>query len=160
MYRSNIGLQNLAIWDNESWDDGALYFRVSDVVISNVTITDHVGPGVAGVAVKGESDVTITNSIISDTSGGPALYAEESTIQVSYSDLHDNDGGVASGTDDPTGANGNIAEDPDFADASAGDLSLSAGSPCIDAGNPAASQNDADGSRNDMGAYGGPNGAW
>ena len=159
-YRSNILLKNLAIYGNESIDDGALYFRISDVTIENVVITDHYGPGVAGIAAKQETAITMLNSIISDTSGGPALYAEESTIEVSYSDLYDNSGGIASGTDEPSAADGNIAEDPDFTDAGSGDLSLQSGSPCIDAGDPARAYNDADGSRNDIGAHGGPYGSW
>ncbi len=159
-YRSNVKFQNLAIYGNESLDDGALYFRITDVTIENVVITDHIGPGVAGIAAKQESQVVLLNSIISDTSGGPALYAEDSTIRVSYSDLYDNDGGIASGTDEPSAADGNIAEDPDFTDAGSGDLSLQPGSPCVDAGNPARAYNDPDGSRNDMGAFGGAYGSW
>ncbi|HTM19490.1 MAG TPA: right-handed parallel beta-helix repeat-containing protein [Kofleriaceae bacterium] len=58
------------------------------------------------------------------------------------------------GMTDPTGSGGNLADNPLFLDAAAGDFHLGAGSPCIDAGDPSLA--DRDTSRADMGLFGGP----
>ncbi len=160
MIWNHVALSNLLIHGDESWDDGAIYLRVADGTVSNVTITDHVGGGSTGLAIKGGSDVILSNSIIADTRGGPALYVIDSTLRVFYSDLWDNEGGDTYGTSFTAGADGNIAADPAFTDAAGSDYNLGASSPCVDAGDPAAGSSDADGSRNDMGAYGGPLGGW
>ncbi|MCI0652638.1 MAG: right-handed parallel beta-helix repeat-containing protein, partial [Planctomycetes bacterium] len=102
-------------------------------------------------------DVVINNSIIWDSSLSIeyeplAVGQGAGTIFTSYSDVEDFDAGVpvvVAGT-------GNINEDPLFADAAAGDFSLTSDcltsefSPCIDAGDPA-SPADEDGSVADMG---------
>jgi predicted outer membrane repeat protein len=152
-----LELKNLVFTDNEASDDGgAVYVRAGDVDITNVVMDGNSGPGVAALAVKG-STVTLNNAIVSDNSGGPALYVEDTddgagSLGVTYSNLYDNSS-VAVGLDDPRGSDGNIDDDPDF-DTSAGDFSLQGSSPCVDAGDPALT--DPDRSRSDMGAYGGP----
>jgi len=152
-----LSLENLVFTENNASDDGvAIYVRAGEVDIENVVMDDNSGPGVGALAVKG-STVTVNNTIISNSSGGAALYVEDTedgpgSLTVRYSDLYGNSS-VASGLDDPRGSNGNIDEDPDF-DSSAGDFSLRSSSPCIDAGDPAIT--DTDGSRSDMGAHGGP----
>ena len=87
------------------------------------------------------------------------------TWDITYSDLWQNDMDwySYSGISEPTGTDGNIAEDPLYLDvssssAAAWDLHLDTGSLLIDAGDPTIL--DADGSVSDMGAFGGPDGAW
>ncbi len=152
-----LSLQNLTFTGNTAGDDGgAIYVRAGIVDIVNNVMDDNSGVGVAAIAVKG-SPVTLTNTIVSNNSGGAALYTEDTedgpgTLTVTYSAFHDNSS-VASGLDDPRGTDGNIDSDPDF-DTAAGDYSLQSGSPCIDAGDPALT--DPDGSRSDIGVHGGP----
>jgi predicted outer membrane repeat protein len=161
MSASRIALANLAAWDNEAADDGAISIRMATATIANVSIWGQIGPGSAGIAAKEDSAVTVVNAVIAGSEGGPALYQREGgSLAFTYGDLWDNAGGNAEGIEDPTGGNGNISDDPDFTDAAAGDLTLQSGSPCIDAGDPNRSYNDADGSRADMGAFGGPGGSW
>ncbi len=157
---NHVALSNLLIHGDESWDDGAIYLRTTQGTVANITITEHIGGGSTGLAIKENSEVTLLNSIIADTSGGPALYVADSILRVSYSDIWGNEGGAAYGVEFIEGDNGNFAADPAFNDPASGDYGLGASSPCVDAGDPAASSNDADGSRNDMGAYGGPYGSW
>ncbi len=160
MSYNEVYLAALTIDGDEAEDDGVIYLKVTDAVLVNLSIHEAEGPGSAVLAVKGDSSVTLLNSIISESSGAAALYVEESTLSVQYSDFWSNAGGNASGLADPVGTYGNIDAVPEFADAAAGDFTLDASSPCIDAGHTAAAYNDDDGSRNDMGAYGGPFGSW
>jgi hypothetical protein len=51
---------------------------------------------------------------------------------------------------------GDISQNPNFIDQSAGNFALRHDSPCRDSGKPGPTFNDPDGTRNDMGAYGGP----
>jgi len=152
-----LKLTNIVFTENTASDDGGgIYVKAGNVDIENVVMDGNEGPTASAVAVKG-SAVTLTNAIVSNSSGGAALYVEDTedgigTLSVTYSNLYRNSS-TASGLDDPRGTNGNIDENPDY-DTAAGDFSLQSSSPCIDAGNP--DLNDPDGSRSDMGAHGGP----
>ena len=154
---SLLNIHNVVFSGNEAADDGgAMYFRAGIADIENVVLDDNEGPGAAAMSVKGSS-ITLNNAIVSDNSGGAALYVEDTedgagSLVVTWSNLYDNSS-VASGLEDPRGSDGNIDEDPDY-DSSAGDYSLRSSSPCIDAGDP--SVTDSDGSRSDMGFHGGP----
>ncbi len=159
-HRNEVHLANLVIYDNEVDDDGgAFYLKVTDGNIENVSIWGTAAAGSGSVlAVKGESVITVVNTIMAEASGDEAIYVEDkSSVAFAHSDLYDV-GTIASGMEDPVGSDGNIAEDPRFVDPSAGDLALEASSPCIDAGHP--STTDPDGSAADMGAYGGQYGNW
>ncbi len=153
---SHLQLENLFFVDNTAADDGgAVYIRAGIVDIVNVVMAENYGPGVGAISVKG-STVTLNNAILATNTGGPALVVEDTedgvgSLVVSYTDFYRNSS-IAGGLVDPTGSNGNIAEDPRFS--SSGDYSLSSDSPCVDAGDPAI--RDVDGSRSDMGAFGGP----
>ncbi|MEC7945933.1 MAG: right-handed parallel beta-helix repeat-containing protein [Myxococcota bacterium] len=150
-----LDLASIIFDGNEASDDGgAIYVKAGEVAIRNVTIDG--GGGYGAIAVKG-SPVTLTSSIISDFDGFGVIVessdeAGTGSIDISYSNIWRTDG--FNGTADPTGSDGNISEDPDYASG----FELAAGSPCEDAGNPSG-PDDADGSRADMGAHGGPD-AW
>ncbi|HOF60271.1 MAG TPA: right-handed parallel beta-helix repeat-containing protein [Candidatus Latescibacteria bacterium] len=68
------------------------------------------------------------------------MYAQSTTINVTYSDVQGGWGGT-----------GNIDADPLFVSAATGDYRLQPASPCIDTGDPATT--DLDGTRADMGAF-------
>jgi predicted outer membrane repeat protein len=152
-----LDIHNVVFSGNDASDDGgAVYVRAGSVDIANVVMDDNEGPGAAAIAVKGAT-VTLMNSIVSENSGGAALYVEDTedgpgSLTATYSDFYRNSS-IADGIEDPRGSNGNIDENPDF-DSGAGDYSLQSSSPCINAGNPSVS--DTDGSRSDMGFFGGP----
>ena len=74
------------------------------------------------------------------------------TLQVNHSDVSSGREGILVDEEaDLVWGEGNIGEDPVFANVSADDFRLAVGSPCIDAGNPDFPA-DLDGSRTDMGA--------
>jgi hypothetical protein len=90
------------------------------------------------------SATTITNSILWGNGSNPikiGLCKGPPLMTVRYCDVE----GGASGI-------GNIALDPQFVNAGAGDYQLRLTSPCVDSGDPASGK-DPDGTRADMGAY-------
>lgn len=149
-----LRIENSAIYDNDADDDGGgMYVRAGVVDVVNAVFHDNSGPDGAALAVKG-SPLTLSNSILS-SNDGPALWVEDTedgtgSIDVTWSNLWDNDE-AAEGMDDPVGSNGNIDDDPEYAD---DEFNLESDSPCIDAGDP--SIQDVDGTRSDMGMHGGP----
>jgi hypothetical protein len=93
-------------------------------------------------AGQGGGNITVKNSIISQSTNRPFTEDAASDVKITYS-LSDTD--IITGT-------GNKSGNPRFIDATALDFSLSSASPAIDAGDPA-SPPDPDGTRADMGAY-------
>ncbi len=158
-YDTDVEVRNSLFIGNAAGDDaGAIYLKTaSRAVIEHVTVWGNTGGEGAAFAFKA-SNVTARNNILSMNSADEqVLIDEEATVTWVYNDVY---GTVDpfDGMDDPTGSDGNLAEDPQFVDAAGGDFSLDAGSPCIDAGTP--SDTDPDGSVADMGAYGGGGGGW
>jgi hypothetical protein len=82
--------------------------------------------------------------------------------ELAYGNVYGNDDGEYDGVSDPTGADGNLSEDPGFLVYDAAtpstlwDLHLATDSTLVDAGDPSLSE--PDGSISDIGAFGGPGG--
>jgi predicted outer membrane repeat protein len=91
--------------------------------------------------------LTVTSSILSGNQA-PAVVAQGGDPAWSYNDTSP---ASFSGMTNPTGSDGNISADPQYADQS---FRLAGGSPCVNAGDPSLA--DPDGSRADMGRFGGP----
>jgi len=82
------------------------------------------------IAVWYDSSPDINNCIIAEAQHG-GVFCFEASPAFQCNDVWQNAGGDYSGQcADQTGENGNIAADPLFCDAGAGDLTLQAGSPC------------------------------
>jgi parallel beta-helix repeat protein len=131
----------------DGWDGGGIYCYYSSPMITNCTISDNSAEDWGGGICCWGSSPTITNCTISGNSAGfgggiycfvssPTvvnsilwgdspdeiyLYDEDSSIDITYSDIEDGWAGV-----------GNIDADPLFV--GDGDYHLTADSPCIDAG--------------------------
>ena len=94
-----------------------------------------------GVKVDSSSSVDIVNTILWGNIQQDIIAINNSTANVTYSDIEDGYAGI-----------GNISEDPLFVDFGNNDYHLTENSPCIDAGDPNSSP-DPDGTRADIGAY-------
>ncbi len=118
------------------------------------------GPG-ASPPISSSHDVTVTNSIVWDTTGSDDYDAFElglgdGTLEASYSDVEYFDPATPGPSDpyappDVYEGEGNIHAAPEFVDQTVPDYRITFESPCRDAGDPA-SPPDADESRADMGA--------
>ncbi|MCP4581082.1 MAG: T9SS type A sorting domain-containing protein [candidate division Zixibacteria bacterium] len=167
--------------DNEAFNGGALYFfencsatvtgcliyrnlatmkggaisAQSNPVLVNIincTISNNQAPAGGGIE-SWESEFDILNTIISFNGEGEAIFLYESpNVTFAYSDIFGNTGGDWIGDiSDQLGIDGNISDDPLYADTVNNDFNLTVDSPCINAGDPDSPQ-DPDGSRADMGA--------
>ena len=154
---SRVVVKNALFAGNQAGDDATIYAKHGVMRLTNVTVADNEGAEVSGLSAKEASTVTVTNGIFSHNDAPYLLVVEDDgALTVEYTALYDDTAGF-SGLDDPRGADGNIDDDPSYADRRAGDYSLDSDSPCIDAGDPSIS--DTDRSRSDMGYTGGPGGA-
>lgn len=146
-------LQNSILAGNEASDDGgAIYVKLGELEVNNVTMDDN-GAQTGEIVVKVGGIVTVTNSIVNNSHvDGLGWVEDDGVLNASYNSWFDDDGFY--GMDDPRGSDGNASLNPDFN----ADWTLGSSSECVDAGNP--NGEDADGSALDLGAFGGPNGAW
>ncbi len=146
---------NLILADNAATTfGGGLSFDGSSGMLANLVAWGNDAPIGAGLYMLNTGTVRVSNSILSENSGGAALGVSGTAPMVGFTAAWNNAGGDYLGMSDPTGADGNISADPMFVDALNHDFHLVSGSPAIDAGVPFL--RDADGSVSDMGAYGGP----
>jgi pectin methylesterase-like acyl-CoA thioesterase len=152
------------IWGNQG---GITFFKASGTVAGN-TITGNSSFNIT----CDESSLTILNNIITFSTGSGIRVEDGSPPSVAYCDVYGNTGGNYVGLTGMTGINGNITEDPAFADAVGGNFHLKSRggywtgtiwtydtvhSPCIDAGDrssPFANELMPNGGRVNMGAYG------
>ncbi len=118
------------------------------VTLNQVSTSNN--DGVSSVYLSSGGSLTSYNSIVYWNDEGYMIDGETGTsLDVSYSDVYGGaSGNYGSAYTDPTGAMGNISEDPEFT--SATDLTLGAGSPAAGTGDGGV----------DMGAYGGADGVW
>jgi subtilisin family serine protease/PKD repeat protein len=105
--------------------------------LENVTVYNNSSPVGKDISMDGSAKVTISNSIIWNTT----VNTIAGTAYITYSDVK----GGYSGTS-------NINADPKLVAPYENDFSLESTSPCIDAGNPFFAK-DPNGSRADMGAF-------
>jgi hypothetical protein len=124
-----------------------------NLILKNCTISNNDAPDGSGLAAW-TSNYNITNSIVSFNGQGPSGCGYEgSSFSITYSDIFGNIGGNwIDSLYGPSGLNGNIEQDPLFADTIAGNFHLTQNSPCVDSGDPA-SLLDPDNSRADMGTF-------
>jgi hypothetical protein len=106
------------------------------------------GGGQIWVSAK---NLSIESSIVTGHTSTAVTVAPMAQLSWRFNDTYP---ATFAGMFDPTGSNGNLATEPQFAAAASGDYRLLSASACIDAGNPAFT--DPDGSRADMGLHAGP----
>ncbi|MBN1336037.1 MAG: putative metal-binding motif-containing protein, partial [Deltaproteobacteria bacterium] len=161
---SVASLTNVVSLINEATrEGGGLYLVDATSTVVNASYAGDSAVLGGGLYASGTSSLTVLNSIVYATGDGEGVLVDGgSRFEGAYNDVFGNAGGNYSGTDDPTGTDGNISSNPYFTtftddgDPTDDSLVLTSRSPCINTGDPAAAYNDPDGSRNDMGAYGGP----
>jgi hypothetical protein len=106
----------------------------------------------AGVMARG-GVVSLRNAIVAEHRDGPGLEGTGDAVFDARWSLNWANALDVRGISSPWTQEGNLADDPRFADAAAGDYTLAPDSPARDAGDPELL--DADGTRSDIGATGG-----
>jgi hypothetical protein len=114
-------------------------------ILDHNTIVDNSAISYGGAIYIDDGDLLVTNSILWGNTSTLSNQIIGPTAAVNYSDVEMEDTNTYPGE-------GNINEDPLFADPVNGDYLLTVSSPCIDAGDPACPP-DPDLTRCDMGAY-------
>jgi len=119
-------------------------------------ITNNTIIGGSGISIDGGPGLHIRNNIIAFAKRGIQISSSSGFASISYNNIWETETPY-SGTSDKTGLDGNIAENPLFANVTF-DFHLLPASPCIDAGDPSfdfSSEPEPNGGRINMGAYGG-----
>jgi hypothetical protein len=127
---SQLSLTGALLADNAAWSAAALSLEDSEAELVGVVLTGNYAD---------------------DPSGAAVVLDATSAISIAYSDAWDNTPADYAGFSDPTGADGNLAVDPELLDALG---HLAETSPLVDGGDPALL--DPDGSPPDIGPFGGP----
>ncbi len=157
---------NNRIIANSASGGGGLFLLRSSPTIANNTIAGN-GAGVGGGLRLARSSPTMTNNTIAGNSAGrgggldlwnaspiiantvvafntSGIYVDRGDPSLRYSCVYGNDEYDYSGLTDPTGTNGNISNNPLFADLAYGNLHIQPDSPCVDGGNNADAVGDFD----------------
>ncbi|HEY3268261.1 MAG TPA: choice-of-anchor Q domain-containing protein [Armatimonadota bacterium] len=162
-------ISNSVLSDNSGWDGGVDVASGAASLVNDIIAAGEVEqPGYGGaVGIHGgdygEPKVTLENCIVAlNTAGVFADVLDPHAVMILHSDVYGNTAGNFAGIPDPTGTDGNISADPQFAGAPMGDYHLARTSPGVDAGDDAAvpaGETDEDGRPRllgehvDMGAY-------
>ncbi len=126
-------IANNAITANHADEDGGgLRLYWSSATIADNTVADNNAGGGGGGFWLSESSPTVMNTIVAFNSSG--VYSEASAPALRHNCVFGNEDYEYSGLPDPTGTNGNIAADPEFADPKYGNMHIQPDSPCVDAG--------------------------
>jgi len=150
---------NIIAYDNQaSSAGGGFYLDGLTGSLTNSVAYDNRAPQGAGIAIADTASGMLVNNIVAENQLGSGVHVSGTAPTWTYNDVWGNAGAAYSGMSDPTGSQGNIAQDPDFVSPGSGDFELQGASPCVDAGSPAIE--DVDHSRSDMGVHGGPEGDW
>ena len=145
-------LRRTQITGNSSDADGsAVYLERAALTLENVTMADnYAAGGFFGIYSNNNASLTAVNSIL--WANDEPLGGWFQLLAFSYCDL---EGGEQVVEDVPADqrawGEGNLDDDPEFADPAEGDYRLSESSPCLDAGDP--TNRDPDGTRPELGAW-------
>jgi hypothetical protein len=133
-------------YGNESHVGGGAFFSEADVSVAGCTFSGNAcAPDELGGAVfcQGPSGtIALENTILAFSTEGTGLSCDTSpldpeSVDLACCDVYGNAGDDWVGCiEDQLGANGNIAIDPQFCDAEAGDFTLDRQSPCLPGYNP------------------------
>jgi len=145
--RDSSRIFNNIFWKNGADYGGAISCDRAAVWIYNNTLVSNIARRGAGIMVDRGSVRLINLIFYHNRHGDLFLKGTGPAARPIFSDMQESSF---------AGMNGNIAEDPMFADTSAGDFHLQPDSPCIGSGSHDPFYRNMDGSYNDMGAYGGP----
>jgi hypothetical protein len=137
-------VQNIIRDNSATVEGGGIYWLVpsgpTGPIVVNNTIVNNISPSGSQVYAAGYDELTeLTNNVIIDTLGQPAIHCGD-LYDLNMPILNSNNIYSVSGTaysgscTDQTGSNGNISVDPLFVDASSFDYRLMPDSPVIGAG--------------------------
>ena len=152
------------ILDGNSGERGGLWVgAVAQGEFTNNTVVanESLAGSAAGIETESAS-FDVSNNIVAFNSVGWGAIRSSDLPAWSYNVVWSNTAGdYAGAASDPTGLDGNLTWEPEFAlftplDPSDDDLTLDSGSPLLDLGDPDPAANDLDGSRNAVGFEGGP----
>ncbi len=131
-------MRNLVIAGNTAdYYGGGIYFNdiYANCIIVNVTIANNTAGNQGGGIFTYYSDMTIINSIFWNNIPEQVYNTGyHGYLTLAYADIQGGESGIEGDFNDITWLDGNIEEDPLFADVENGDYRLLEGSPCIDAG--------------------------
>ncbi len=131
-------MRDLVIANNTAvYNGGGIYFNdiYDNCILLNVTIANNTAGSHGGGIFTYYSETKLINSIfwnnVPEQVYNHGFYGY---LTLAYTDIQGGESGIEGGFNDITWLDGNIEEDPLFADAENGDYRLLEGSPCIDAG--------------------------
>lgn len=177
MCDNNIEIYRNIITNNEAKKGGGMHIvNHASPRIDGVTIAGNTAHAGSGIYASIQALVSLDNSIVAFNTGtGGGIQCEPgSNATIRYCDFYGNEPQNFIATDDPTGSDGNISDDPLFGDLANGDCHLhsvtgrfhpvsgmwvqdSNHSPCIDTAHPGvgiAYEPEPNGDRANMGGYG------
>jgi predicted outer membrane repeat protein len=138
-FDSEPSFANVTISANSAKEfGGGIYCDRSSPNLANVTMTDNSAKNGGGIYCESNSSATLVNCISWNNSPQEVEFYNDSspvTITIAYSDIAGGKKGIVTNNNGTVNwLQGNIAADPIFIDALAGDYHLTKDSPCIDAG--------------------------